>query len=112
MSVKFFWSKKQRKVVIDVANSLLKTFYRIIVAPSFLELCVAMGSFYSRGLQEVHFRVRKDKELEIDLLLTILMVDNTARNGTIKFRGVARDGSNWSGECDFFSGVYGSIEKI
>lgn len=98
--------------MIGVANNLLKTFYRIIEAPSFLELCVAMGSFYSRGLQEVHFCIRKDKELEIDLLLTILMIDNTARNSTIKFSGVARDGSNWSGECNFLTGVYGSIYKI
>lgn len=99
--------------MIDVTKSQLKTFYRIIGAPSFLEFCVAMGSFYSsQELQEVHLRVRKDNEQEIKLSLTIVMVDNTAKNGTIIFEGVARDGSSWTGECDFFNGVYGSIEKI
>jgi hypothetical protein len=73
---------------------------------------VALGSFYEATLREARFLVRKDCEEELDILLTITMVDNTSRDGSVNFKGVGRDGQNWSGSYNFLDGSYGSIEKI
>jgi len=73
---------------------------------------VALGSYYDSTLREARFLVRKDGEEELDMLLTITMVDNSNRDGPINFKGVTRDGQNWSGSYNFLSGKYGSIERI